>query len=463
MKWHRKLRWQPGRYLAWRLTAMFAGCATVVFLLGGLALHTMLRDNLMAQVRAELALRGTWGESVVARVQSESQWRLWLVPKLNSMDMERSGMRLWIVSDDAAFRYGQPTPQVLALARAGGYGLLHQDEHPCDYITWARTLPADGDRPAVTLVLARDPLPFWNTLANFRLALVGFGLAGVIGVGGLGYGIACLGLRPLGRLSRQAQALDPNHPSQRLALAPMPAELDDLTASFNGALERLEGACRQLEAFNADVAHELRTPLANLIGQTQVMLTRPRDAAELAEVLHSNLEELERLKAIVNDMLFLARADQGAAASRHAEVSLANEVHKVLDYLECMVEDRQVRVAVHGDARGCLETALLRRALNNLLQNAIEHSSAGDEIVVDIARQGAQLSVAVSNPGAAIEQRHLAHLFDRFYRADSARRNSAGNHGLGLAIVKAIAVMHRGTVFARSERGRNTFGLTLGL
>lgn len=457
------MKMRPGRYLALRLTAMFAGCATVVFLLAGLALHTLLRDNLMAQVRAELSLRGTWGESVVARVQSESQWRLWLVPKLNSMDMERSGMRLWIVSEHPDFRYGQATPAVLALARAGGFGQLEQDEHPCAFITWARTLPADGDRPEVTLVLARDPLPFWNTLANFRLALIGYGLAGVLGVAALGYCIARLGLRPLRRLSHQAQALDPNHPSQRLALAPMPAELDDLTGSFNGALERLEGAYRQLEAFNADVAHELRTPLSNLIGQTQVLLTRPRDAAELAECLHSNLEELERLKAIVNDMLFLARADQGAAASRHADVSLADEVARVLDYLESMVEDQGVRVTVRGDARGCLETALLRRALGNLLQNAIEHSSAGDEIVVDIGREGARLSVAVSNPGAAIDQRHLAHLFDRFYRADSARRNAGGNHGLGLAIVKAIAVMHRGTVFARSEQGRNTFGLTLGL
>lgn len=456
-------RWHPGRYLALRLTAMFAGCAAVVFLLAGLALHTLLENNLMAQVRAELALRGTWGESAVARVQSESQWRLWLVPKLNSMDMERGGMRLWILSQDPDFTYGQATPEVQRLAQVGGYGHLQVADHPCALVTWTRQVPADGDRPATTIVLARDPLPFWNTLNNFRLALIGYGLAGVLGVAALGYGIARVGLRPLRRLSQQAHALDPNHPSQRLALASMPAELDDLTASFNGALERLEGAYRQLEAFNADVAHELRTPLTNLIGQTQVLLSRPRAAAELAEVMHSNLEELERLKAIVNDMLFLARADQGAAASRHAEVSLAEEVAKVLDYLEFMVEDHGVRVVVRGDARGCLETALLRRALSNLLQNAIEHSSAGDEIEVTISREGERLSVAVSNPGAAFDQRHLAHLFDRFYRADSARRNAGGNHGLGLAIVKAIAVMHRGTVFARSEHGRNTFGLTLGL
>jgi two-component system heavy metal sensor histidine kinase CusS len=92
-------------------------------------------------------------------------------------------------------------------------------------------------------------------------------------------------------------------------------ELEDLTVAFNGALGRLEDAWQQLEGFNADVAHELRTPLANLIGGTQVALSRPRSAAEFQETLQSNLEELERLRSIVNDMLFLARADQGEAAT----------------------------------------------------------------------------------------------------------------------------------------------------
>ncbi|MEF7613692.1 heavy metal sensor histidine kinase [Aquincola sp. MAHUQ-54] len=449
------------RYLSIRLAAMFAGCAAVVFLLAGLALYQVLEEGMARQVRGEAKLRGSWVESEVARVQSESQWRLWLAPKLGAADLERNGTRLWIVSGNAAFRYGTPTPEIEALARAGGFGTLAEAGHPCLLVTWAKTVPGDGDRPEVTIVLAKDPLRFWETLAAFRLALIGFGAAGVLAVAALGLGIARVGLRPLKRLSGQAQALDPNHKHQRLALAPMPAELTDLTASFNGALQRLEAAYQQLEAFNADVAHELRTPLANLIGQTQVVLTRRRDAAELAEVLHSNLEELERLKAIVNDMLFLARVDQGAAASHPSEVSIAAEVARVVDFLDALIEERGVRVTVHGDARGCAETALLQRALGNLLGNAIEHSAAGDEITVAISRAGEHVTVAVSNPGRAIERQHLAHLFDRFYRVDTARRNSGGNHGLGLAIVKAIAAMHRGSVFVRSEQGLNTFGFTL--
>jgi two-component system heavy metal sensor histidine kinase CusS len=451
------------RHLSVRLTLMFAACAAVVFLLGGWALYRMLNEGLMAQVKSEMRLQGGRAEAIALRMQNDAQWRWWLMPKFNMIEAERSDVRLWIVSAVPEFSYGgTPPPEILALAKVGGFGELVEPGHPCTLMTWTKTLPADGDRPEVTLVLVKDPLHFLQTLAGFRGGLIGLGLLGVLAVAVLGYGIARVGLRPLERLSRQAQALDPKHPQQRLALRPMPAELDNLTASFNGALAGLETAYRQLEAFNADVAHELRTPLTNLIGQTQVLLTRERSAADLEEVLRSNLEELERLKAIVNDMLFLARADQGAAASRHARTSMAAEVRMVADYLEVLFDERGVSLRIEGDEQGCVETALLRRALGNLLQNAIEHSQAGDEIVVDIGRLGEQIQVAVSNPGGAIEERHLTQLFDRFYRVDGARRNSSGaSHGLGLAIVKAIALMHRGSVFARSQDGRNTFGFRL--
>lgn len=449
------------RHLSARLTLMFAACAAVVFLLGGWTLHHMLEEGLMEQVRSEMRLQAGRAESVVQRMQNEAQWRWWLMPKFNMIEAERSDVRLWVISDRPEFRYGVPRPEIEALARVGGFGELVEPHHPCTLMTWTRTIPADGDRPEVTLVLVKDPLHFLETLAHFRGGLIGLALLGVLAVALLGYGIARVGLRPLERLSRQAQALDPQHPQQRLALRPMPAELDDLTASFNGALAGLETAYRQLEAFNADVAHELRTPLSNLIGQTQVMLTRERSAADLEEVLRSNLEELERLKAIVNDMLFLARADQGAAASRHARTSIAAEVRAVAEYLDVLFDEGGVCLRVEGDEQACVETALLRRALGNLLQNAIEHSATGDEIIVDIARVGEQVQVAVSNPGAPIDEHHLHQLFDRFYRVDSARGNKGGNHGLGLAIVKAIALMHRGSVFARSQGGHNTFGFLL--
>jgi len=237
--------------------------------------------------------------------------------------------------------------------------------------------------------------------------------------------------------------------------------LSNLGASFNGALDRLESAYQQLEVFNADVTHELRTPLANLIGQTQVALSRERSAEQLVEVLQSNLEELERLRAIVNDMLFLTRADQGERASRLASVSIAEEVNKTVEFLDFIMDEADVTVRVQGDASAQIEISLFRRAVTNLLHNAIQHSKAKAEIVVDVTDDQSEVRIAVSNPGEEIPKEHLPRLFDRFYRVDSARSNSTESHGLGLSIVKAIAQMHNGSVFASSRNGVTVVGFSV--
>jgi two-component system heavy metal sensor histidine kinase CusS len=278
----------------------------------------------------------------------------------------------------------------------------------------------------------------------------------------LGYRIARVGLRPLEALSASAAALSPKNLGERLQLSPLPRELSDLAASFNGALDRLERAYLQLEAFNADVAHELRTPLTNLVGQTQVALSKERSNAELEDVLHSNLEELERMRAIVNDMLFLARADQGETAVNRQRASLREEIEKTVDFLELIIDEAGVSVRVAGDAKASIEVSLFRRAATNLLQNAVQHSPPGAEIVVEVAKEGEGARVVVANPGEAIPEQHLPRLFDRFYRVDASRKSSDTNHGLGLSIVKAIALMHGGGVFAESNGGRTSVGFTVG-
>jgi two-component system heavy metal sensor histidine kinase CusS len=246
-------------------------------------------------------------------------------------------------------------------------------------------------------------------------------------------------------------------------MTPLPPELNQFVTSFNSTLERVEQAYARLESFNADVAHELRSPLTNLIGQTQVALTRGRSAEHYFEVLQSNLEELERLRSIINDMLFLASADQGSKVTELTCASLAQEVATTLDYLDFILEDAQVRVEVHGEASVPMEKAHLRRALINLLHNAVQHTEAGQSIRVDIVEQADHVSVGISNPGEQIASEHLPKLFERFYRVDASRANSGANHGLGLAIVKAIALMHGGSVFVHSRDGINTFGINLPL
>jgi two-component system heavy metal sensor histidine kinase CusS len=277
----------------------------------------------------------------------------------------------------------------------------------------------------------------------------------------LSYSVTRLGLAPLTRLTRDASAVSPNNRSQRLNTASLPLELNDLANSFNGALERLDGAYGRLESFNADVAHELRTPVTILIGQTEVALTRNRSVDDLRHTLQSNLEEFERMRAIINDMLFLARADQGERATGLIDVSLAAEVAHTLEFLEIPLEEARVHAQLRGDAMARVNRSLFGRACTNLLMNAIQHCEPGAEISVTIVSDRDQVRVAVANPGEPIAPDVLEHLFDRFYRAEVSRTNSRENHGLGLAIVKAIAEMHSGTVSAQSAHGINIFAFSV--
>jgi two-component system heavy metal sensor histidine kinase CusS len=452
--------------IAIRLVAMFAAAALATFGLIGAALYGVLRSELMRHQHEELTTHQQDMRYMVERATNAERWSH-VQAKLDSLTPADGTLRFWALSDDARFQYGTGLGEIERIEQsADGFGsiALPKREHPFQTLT--RTLPATGERPAVRLIVGIDSGPYERTLRNVFAAMVALSLSAVVLVTLLGGWIARVGLRPLQQLSREAQALQPRTlSSQRLHVAELPVELSDLAAAFNGALGRLEEAYRQLEAFNADVAHELRTPLANLIGGTQVALSRPRSAAQFEEALQSNLEELERLRSIINDMLFLARADQGEAATGLVEVCVAQEVEKTIEFFEVILDETGKTVGVEGEtqARATMNVALFRRALSNLLQNAVEHSAAGARLVVQIVRQAGAVWVRVSNPGATVEPAHLPRLFDRFYRVDESRHDEGDRHGhgLGLAIVKAVARMHGGAVAATSGDGVTTVGFSL--
>lgn len=269
------------------------------------------------------------------------------------------------------------------------------------------------------------------------------------------------GLKPLKALAAQTAATGPEFPDRRIDGASYSSELMPWISQFNAVLERAELAYQQLEAFNADVAHELRTPLANIIAEVEVELARPRTAEALREALISNLEETRRLSAIVTDMLFLSKADRGATARRSAPGSLSEQVDAVVEFHEAELEETELRVRVTGDAMVDMDVPLIRRAVSNLLGNAIRYAVPSSVIDVVIETRVAAVWLTVGNRGADISADALPHLFKRFFRAERSRSRSSAHHGLGLAIVAAIARMHRGETHARSARGFTEIGFSV--
>lgn len=179
------------------------------------------------------------------------------------------------------------------------------------------------------------------------------------------------------------------------------------------------------------------------------------------EVLQSNLEKLERLRAIVNDTLLLTRAHQDERAIILMPASIADEVSKTAEFLDFIMDEAQVSLRVQGGACVHIETSLFRRTVTNLFHNTTQHPHACAEIVVNVSDDRSGARIGVSNPGDDRPKEHLLPSFDCFYRVDAARANSWERHGLALSIVKAIATMHNGSVFESRQDGATVSGFSV--
>lgn len=277
----------------------------------------------------------------------------------------------------------------------------------------------------------------------------------------LGWIAARRGLAPVRDLTRLTQSISASSLDERLPQS-VPPELIDLATAFNDMLARLEGSFRRLSDFSSDLAHELRTPVSNLMTQTQVALSQTRSADQYREVLYSNLEEYERLARMIADMLFLAKADNGLIVPSSESVDLAAEVRDLFGFYEAFAEDQGVSLTLSGAAPVRGDRLMIRRALSNLLSNAIRHTPRGESVNVAIEQhQSGEIQLTVENPGEDIAPEHLPRLFDRFYRADPARHKARGDGaGLGLAITRSIIAAHAGTIQAFSANGLTRFEAT---
>jgi two-component system heavy metal sensor histidine kinase CusS len=276
----------------------------------------------------------------------------------------------------------------------------------------------------------------------------------------LGAWVVWSGLRPLREVTGAVGRITADRLDQRLVRPAHGAEVQELVDGFNRMLDRLDAGFEQLSRFSADLAHEFKTPLANLLMQSQVSLARPRSVADYQSLLASNIEEMERLSRMVENMLFLARADQSQTPARVEAFDAHAALERLAAYFEPLTDDKGLRIAIAGQATVHADADLFRRALGNVLANAVRHATPGTTIDVTVQASGADaVVIAVGNTGDAVSPDDLPHLFERFYRADRARQGAAGSSGLGLAIVRSVMDLHGGSAGARCEGDRFTVTL----
>jgi two-component system heavy metal sensor histidine kinase CusS len=309
-----------------------------------------------------------------------------------------------------------------------------------------------------TIQIALDRSAEDDLLASFRGRALPLLAIGLLACAWVGHRIARRGIRPVEEISRAVRSVQSTTLGERLTAEGWPAELSDLAATFNSMLERLEGSFARISRFSSDIAHELRTPLNNVRGEAEVALSKARSAEEYREVIESAIEECVRLSRLVENLLFLARAEHPETRIQRERVDAGREIEAVREFYAAAAEEAGIalRVETRGEVAAEVDRALLQRAVGNLVENSLAHTPAGGDIELRALADGDAVRIEVSDTGRGIPAEHLPHVFDRLYRADRSRAAATGGAGLGLSIVKGIAELHGGRVEISSRVGSGT-------
>jgi two-component system heavy metal sensor histidine kinase CusS len=350
-------------------------------------------------------------------------------------------------------------PEAAGLDRDPGPALDLRDQSGRPLRVLAARVSWAGDPGGSFFVqAAMDETQELRLLARYRRQLLSALAIALLVSAAVGHRIATRGLRPVREISRTAGRVRRSTLSERIETSRLPRELLELARTFNGMLERLEDSFRRLSRFSADLAHELRNPVGNLRGELEVALGQARPAGEYRDVLESSLEECARLSRIIDQLLFLARAESPDIFIRRERTDVGRELEVVREFYDAAASEKGIalRVVAPGPAVAAVDRGLLQQAVGNLISNALAHTPAGGSVTLSAAAADGGVTILVSDTGRGIPPEHVARVFDRLYRVDPARSASSGGAGLGLAIVQSILALHRGWARLESRVGEGT-------
>ena len=445
-----------------RISLLFACCEVVVLLSLGWIVIRSVETHFLELDRQEIEGKLSLVRNLLARVSRPDE--LDAAPEqLDNALVGHHGLSVALIASDGSIWFA-------SRGQAHRDDLLRQPRNSGLVVWTARGRTYRGltalatagfpNAPSYTVAIALDITQHRLFMDEF-LTLLGLATTlAALATATLGWLATRTGLQPLRRMTTLATKLSASHLNERIPETPLPAEIRTLATAFNAMLARIEDSFQRLSAFSSDIAHELRTPVSNLMTQTQVALGRERAAEAYREVLQSNLEEFERLARMIEDMLFLAKADNQLLVPKREWIDLTEAVASLLEFYGILAEDRGIRLQIIGKAGIEGDRIMLRRALANLLSNAIRHCPPGGTVLVRLEDDVSGIRLSVENPGT-IPAGNLPRLFDRFFTGDPSRGPGGDGIGLGLAIVKSIVTAHGGTISAHSDNGLTRFVIHL--
>jgi len=451
------------RSIRFRLVVWYAGWLTVLFVVFGFFVYGSLHHHLKEALREALARRARQVVSIVQRPSVD--WTL-MGHEIQTHFAPEANNRFTRVTVNGTVTYvaGPPAdesfdPAAVPPAPAGPDGesfdrRVASDGTPLLIVVVSKT--SSGTRYVAEEGSAEAPLT--DTLHAWLVALV-LGLVALISGAVIGgFLLVHRALDPVDRIIRSAERISFHNLSERLPVAHTRDELERLSTALNHMIHRLEKSFQHNQRFLADASHELRTPLTIIQAELEAVMDRRDTTTEVHDLAGSALEEVERLRKIVEGLFALSRLDAGEGLEQSARFDLSELAASTADQMGLLAVDKNIsircqspdKVIVQGDR------ARVKQVIVNLLDNAVKFTPAGGRIDVSVIRSNGKAVLEVADNGIGISSEALPHLFERFYRVDKARSRELGGAGLGLSIVKSICTAHHGTVEAQSKEGEGT-------
>ncbi len=463
----RKYLFEQPVSLRFRLT-LFIGLVSVGVLLGfGRYIEYTVEEHFIAQDAQELMATVQSLQSAMAQEDTASENRL---DALRDILAVHHGIFAYIEDEQGRVVFA-PDSVVLAdlirqkkqLASWLSVPLQTWHNNENSYRIYTAKVQGRGGE-TVTILTGMDIRFHQHFLQQFQKSLWLATLVVCLMMIGISWLLIKKGHQPLRKISHDIQNITSEHLHTRLVADIVPEELKGLVLSFNAMIGNIEEVFERQSHFSADIAHELRTPVTNLITQTQIVLGKARTLEEYQDVLYSNLEEFERMSKMVNDMLFLAQADSKQAIPERVDINLETEIQGLFEYIDAWAEEKGIVLTLTGENTPIVygDKSMIRRALSNLLSNAIHYAKPNTGVQVCLSSENHYVALSVSNESEQeIPQAQLERLFERFYRADTSRQHKGAGAGIGLAIVKSVVDAHKGSIAATSTGGRVSFIMKL--
>ncbi len=444
--------------ISFRIAILFSFSTIIILMIMGLVIHQLVMRHFETQDRTQLEGKIQLVENLLEQnYHNSSELNLYLKDALVGhhdliVQIERPTGQIIFSSSPTVIK-----SKTLIKSKHGQWLEWKVQNKIYHGLVYKKSFDQNSAIPSAQIIVGIDTSEHIHFLNDFRRQLLSIGVIGTICLMLLGWFAAWRGLRPVQNMAKVAEGISAQHLSERLDVNKTPTELKSLAIAFNDMLDRLETAVGKLSDFSSDLAHEIRTPINNLMTQTQVCLSRSRDITTYQEILFSNLEEFERLARMVSDMLFLAKAEHGLHIANLQEVNLFKEISGLFDFYDAIATEKGMSLEQTGQGYVKGDPSMLRRAFSNLLSNAIKYGKSDSVIKIKCQQNNDQIELTIENESPPLSQEQLTRLFDRFYRTDTSRQRVEEGTGLGLAIAKSILDVHGATIQANYDDGHIIF------